>query len=253
MAQSTPRLFVSDDLAEGRALALSSEQSHYLAHVLRRARGDAALLFNGRDGEWLAQIETLDKRGLTLRVQKRTRAQTKLPDLWLLFAPIKRQRIDFVAEKATELGAAVLQPVITRRTVVDRVNLERLKAHAVEAAEQCGLLAVPDLRAPLDLVHLLDEWDGARRILYCDESGTAPPARDALAQAARGPWAVLVGPEGGFDDAEQAMLRTHPASLAVSLGPRIMRADTAAIAALALIQATLGDWDVPPEPWQGLT
>jgi len=245
-----PRLFVPDDLAGSAPLALSPEHSHYLLHVMRRGAGDGVLLFNGRDGEWLGRIEATQKRGATLRVERRTRAQSGLPDLWLLFAPIKRQRIDFIAEKATELGCAVIQPVITRRTHVERVNIERLRAHAIEAAEQCGLLAVPELRAPIDLGPLLDGWPAERRILFCDESGQAPTVKSALAGAVRGPWAVLIGPEGGFDVAEQNMLRAHAATLSVSLGPRIMRADTAAIAALALWQAFLGDWDAPPEPWQ---
>ena len=251
MTEAAPlRLFVPDDLAGGVPLALSPEHSHYLIHVMRRSAGDGVLLFNGRDGEWLGRIDATQKRGATLRVERRTRVQSELPDLWLLFAPIKRQRIDFIAEKATELGAAVIQPVITRRTHVERVNVQRLRAHAVEAAEQCGLLAVPELREPVNLGRLLDGWPAGRRILYCDESGKAPTVKSALAGAARGPWAVLIGPEGGFDPAEQTMLRAHAAVLAVSLGPRIMRADTAAIAALTLWQALLGDWDAPPEPWQ---
>jgi 16S rRNA (uracil1498-N3)-methyltransferase len=245
-----PRLFVPDDLAPGSAPTLSPEQSHYLINVMRRGAGDPVLLFNGRHGEWLARIESAKKRGLALRLEQATRPQGGPPDLWLLFAPIKRQRIDFIAEKATELGVAVIWPVITRRTIIERVNLERLRAHAVEAAEQCGLLAVPELREPVELDEVLDRWDPTRRILYCDESGTAPSAKTALAGERRGPWAVLIGPEGGFDPAEQKMLRAHPASLAVSLGPRIMRADTAAIAALALWQSALGDWDTPPQPWQ---
>jgi 16S rRNA (uracil1498-N3)-methyltransferase len=209
---------------------------------MRRARGDFVLVFNGRDGEWRAAITDAKKRACGLLVEDRLRAQTALADLWLLFAPIKRQRIDLVAEKATELGAGVLQPVLTERTVVPQVNVGRLQAHAIEAAEQCGLLSVPELREPVALTRLLDQWPRARRILFCDEGGAAPPALHVLQDQAQGPWAVLLGPEGGFSDAERARLSEHKSVVAVSLGPRIMRADTAAVAALALWQAVLGDW-----------
>ena len=245
--RAPPRLYVTAELRAGEPLSLSADQRHYLNAVMRRDPGDPVLVFNGRDGEWLARITALTKRSATLMPERRTRPQTEPPDLWLLFAPIKRQRIDVVAEKAAELGVRVLQPVLTRRTAVERVNLDRLEAHAIEAAEQCGLLSVPALRAPLPLERAIDDWDPGRRLLYCDEGGTAPPALEALQAAAHGPWAVLIGPEGGFDAGERAYLKTHPASMPVSLGPRIMRADTAAIAALALWQAVLGDWNQPPQ------
>jgi 16S rRNA (uracil1498-N3)-methyltransferase len=247
--RAPPRLYVTAQLTEGEAIPLSADQGHYLSTVMRRGPGDAVLVFNGRDGEWLARIATATKRRATLRPERQTRPQTEPPDLWLLFAPIKRQRIDVVAEKAVELGVRVLQPVVTRRTAVERVKVDRLEAHAIEAAEQCGLLSVPVLRAPLPLDRVIDEWDGERRLLYCDEGGTAPPALDALRAAPRGPWAVLIGPEGGFDAAERSYLKEHPATMPVSLGPRIMRADTAAIAALTLWQAVLGDWDQKPRSW----
>jgi 16S rRNA (uracil1498-N3)-methyltransferase len=243
--RAPPRLFVEVPLAADSVLTLSGEQSHYLVNVMRRGRGDAVLIFNGRDGEWRAKLAEAKKRACVLRVENRLRAQTALADLWLLFAPIKRQRIDLVAEKATELGVSVLQPVITERTVVAQVNVARLRAHAVEAAEQCGLLSVPELREPVALARLLDRWPPSRRILFCDEGGTAPPALPVLQAQARESWALLLGPEGGFSDAERAQLREHKSVVPVSLGPRLLRADTAAVAALALWQAVLGDWREP--------
>jgi 16S rRNA (uracil1498-N3)-methyltransferase len=247
--RTPPRLYVTGELRAGEPFVLSGDQAHYLGAVMRRKPGDPVLVFNGRDGEWLAEARALTKRSGTLAPMRQTRPQTEPPDLWLLFAPIKRQRIDVIAEKAAELGVRVLQPVLTRRTAVERVNLDRLEAHAIEAAEQCGLLSVPVLRTPLPLERAIDDWDPARRLLYCDESGTAPPALEALRGAARGPWAVLIGPEGGFNADERAYLKAHPATFSVSLGPRIMRADTAAIAALSLWQAVLGDWDQQPQRW----
>lgn len=241
-ARPAPRLFVDAPLAPDAAVTLTEGQAHYLCHVMRSGLGDAVLAFNGQDGEWSCTLARISKRGAQLVALRQIREQTEPPDLWLLFAPIKRQRIDFIAEKATELGVRVLQPVMTRRTMVERVNLERLRAHAIEAAEQCGLLSVPQLRAPVDLERVMDAWDDGRRLIYCDESGDGSAALDVLKGASRGPWAVLIGPEGGFDPAERAYLRAREACLAVSLGPRIMRADTAAIAALALWQAVLGDW-----------
>lgn len=245
--RTPPRLFVEAPLAAGALLTLSPEQSHYLFTVMRRGRGDAVLLFNGRDGEWRATVAEARKRTCELVVEVCLRRQTALADLWLLFAPIKRQRIDLMAEKATELGVAVLQPVITERTVVERVNLKRLHAHTVEAAEQCGLLAVPALRKPVALALLLEKWQAERRILFCDEGGKARPALEALQGEAQGPWALLVGPEGGFTDAERTLLKEHGSVVAVSLGPRLLRADTAAAAVLALWQAMLGDWRVAPK------
>ncbi len=239
---TTPRLYVEDDLAAGRIVELGADQSHYLQNVLRRGEGSDVLLFNGRDGEWRATLTNVSKRGVRLSVETQARPQSAPPDLWLLFAPIKRQRIDWIAEKAAELGVRAAQPVVTERTNVERVNIERLRAHAVEAAEQCGLLSVPEIRPPEPLAAVLDSWPAGRRLLFCDESGQAPPALDALRAAAAGPWAVLIGPEGGFTERERERLAALPAALAVSLGPRIMRADTAAVAALALVNAALGDW-----------
>lgn len=238
------RLFVAAELAEGAPVPLARDQAHYLAAVMRLAAGDPVLAFNGRDGEWLARLEPAGRRDMLLRAEARTRPQTRLRDLWLLFAPVRRARVETIVEKAAELGAARVVPVITRRTRPERVKPERLRALMVEAAEQCGGLNVPELADPAPLAELLDGWDSARRLLFCDERMTAPPAAEALAPfaAAPGPWAVLIGPEGGFDPEEAARLEALPAAVRASLGPRILRADTAAVAALALWQAAQGDW-----------
>lgn len=241
--RSPPRLYVEGALKAGRTVSLTAPQEHYLSHVLRRGPGDGVHLFNGADGLWLARLGEGPRRTLVLVAEACIQPQRDPPDLWLLFAPIKRQRIDLVAEKAAELGARALRPVITRRTIVERVNLERLRAHAIEAAEQCGLLRVPEIWPPLSLERLIDGWPADRRLLYCDESGEAPAILDALQGAPRGgPWAILTGPEGGFDDAERRLLRQSPAVMAVSLGPRVMRADTAIVAAMAVWQTVQGDW-----------
>jgi 16S rRNA (uracil1498-N3)-methyltransferase len=243
--RAPPRLFIEAPLGAGAAISLGEEQSHYLLNVVRRGSGDAVLLFNGRDGEWRAAIAEARKRACVLQVEVRLRAQAALADLWLLFAPIKRQRIDLMAEKATELGVGLLHPVITERTVVSHVNLDRLRAHAIEAAEQCGLLSVPMLRAPIRLADVLERWPEERRLIYCDEGGSARPALEALREQRHGPFAVLVGPEGGFSHHERMQLVSHKAVIAVSLGPRLLRADTAAVAALALWQSVQGDWRHP--------
>lgn len=243
------RLFVQVPLSAGAQITLDQDQSHYLRNVMRRQPGDRVGLFNGTDGEWRAIIDTVGKRSTKLHVTDRIQAQWYNTDLWLLFAPVKRARIDYIAAKATELGVAEIHPVLTDHTNVSRVNCARLHANAVEAAEQCGLVSVPEVHSPVPLGALLDNWPGTRRIMYCDETGNGPPAVDALRQATgktaekQTPWAVLIGPEGGFSKAEQDRLRVMPQALAVSLGPRIMRADTAAVCALAVWQSVLGDWD----------
>lgn len=246
MTASPPpiRLFVVDDLGPGAAIGLPPAQAHYLRHVMRRQRGDEIALFNGRDGEWLARIDGFGKGWCSLAVEAPLRGQTPEPDLWLAFAPLKRARIDFLVQKATELGAALLQPVLTRHVAVDRVNTDRLIANAVEAAEQCGRLTVQEVREPLPLDGLLRDWPRKRRLLFCDEAGDAPPLASALADAgcASGPWAVLTGPEGGFAPAEREAIRAQPFVVPVHLGPRILRAETAAVAALALWQGLAGDW-----------
>ncbi len=236
------RLYVEAPLGAGLRLDTGEGHAHYLLHVMRAKAGDRVGLFNGRDGEWLARIVQTSKRACVLECEKQLAQQTEVPDLWLVFAPVKKTPADYIAQKATELGVRALQPVITRRTIVSRVNIVRLRANAVEAAEQSGRLTVPEVRAPLAFDKLLETWPRERRILFCDEAGEAPPTAEALRAAPKGPWAVLTGPEGGFDPAERAALRECDFVVPVSLGARILRADTAALAALAIWQAVLGDW-----------
>jgi 16S rRNA (uracil1498-N3)-methyltransferase len=232
-------LFVETALHNGARVAPTAPQSHYLLHVMRARTGDRVSLFNGRDGEWLAQIDEAGRRDRVLACERRTAEQKSETDLWLLFAPIKKTPADYLAQKSTELGVSVLLPVFTRRTIVQRVNLERMKANAIEAAEQSGRLTVPAIREPMELARLIAEWPAERRLLFCDEAG-APPILEALSGAPKGPWAVLTGPEGGFDEEERAMIRALPAAVPASLGTRILRADTAALAALAIWQALHG-------------
>lgn len=238
------RLFVEPPLGAGVKLALTDAQAHYLLRVMRAGRGDRLLVFNGKDGEWRAEIAEVKKHGASLVCEAQTAAQTDVPDLWLVFAPIKRTPADYVVQKATELGVRVLQPVLTRRTIARRVNPDRLKANAIEAAEQSGRVSVPEIREPAGLDALLKAWPKDRRLVFCDEAGDAAPIAEALASAKGGgqAWAVLTGPEGGFDPEERALVRANPFVVPVALGPRIMRADTAALAALALWQAIIGDW-----------
>ena len=236
------RLFVPQDLAPDAALLLDPDQSRYLAAVMRQAVGDELALFNGRDGEWRARIATIGKRNVTVTPEAQTRPQAPGPDLDLIIALVKRGRLETIVEKAAELGAARVRPVITQHTNADRVRLERLQAIAVEAAEQTGRLDVPQILDPLTLEKLLARWETGRRLLFCDEAGDAAPVIDALRQAPGGAWAILIGPEGGFSPAERASLRALSFTVPVSLGPRILRADTAAISAMTLWQAALGDW-----------
>ncbi|HEX3973676.1 MAG TPA: 16S rRNA (uracil(1498)-N(3))-methyltransferase [Stellaceae bacterium] len=240
-AKASARLFVSSPLARGVAVELGQEQAHYLKNVMRLGEGDIVALFNGADGEYRVRIDGFGKRTARLIVEEQTRAQTTEPDLWLVFAPIKRARIDYLVEKATELGASALVPVITRHTHVERLNLDRLRAHATEAAEQSERLTVPRIDEPRALDDVLVGWDATRRIMLCDESGTAPPAAAALANQTAESWAVLIGPEGGFAETELDALRKLPFVSPVSLGPRILRADTAALAGLAVLQALRGE------------
>jgi len=233
------RLFVEQPLGTGARVTPSAAQAHYLLHVMRARVGDHVGLFNGRDGEWLANIAEVTRRGCVLVCERQTQAQTQDDDLWLVFAPIKKTPADYLSQKATELGVSVLQPVITRRTIVQRVNGERLRANAIEAAEQSGRLSVPEIREPLELARLVRDWSKERHLLFCDE-GSAPPMPDVLAKAPAGPWAVLTGPEGGFEEEERTLIRALSATVAASLGKRILRADTAALAALAIWQAQCG-------------
>jgi 16S rRNA (uracil1498-N3)-methyltransferase len=236
------RLFVDAPLGADAEVALSADQAHYLFSVMRLGAGAQVAVFNGRDGEWIAEARPSGRRGGALIARAPGRPQRVPPDLWLLFAPIKKARTDFIVEKAAELGCARVQPVFTRFTAAERLRVDRLRAHAVEAAEQCGETYVPEVAEPARLDALLDGWDANRRLMFCDETRDARPAAAALAEAARGPWAILIGPEGGFAPEEAARLRALPHVLRVTLGPRILRADTAAVAAIALWQASLGDW-----------
>ncbi|MEO0624822.1 MAG: 16S rRNA (uracil(1498)-N(3))-methyltransferase [Pseudomonadota bacterium] len=244
MAQTVAkiRLFVEADLGFDGAVALSRDQAHYLFTVMRRGVGDALLVFNGRDGEWRAEVAEAGRRAGALRCVAQIRPQVEAPDLWLLFAPLKKMRTDLVAEKASEMGCRRLVPVFTRHTNAERIKAERLRAHAIEAAEQCGLVAVPEVAEPTTLDRILATWPSERRLLFCDESGDGLPVAGRLAEVDPGPWAVLIGPEGGFAPDEAARLRALPFAHAVSLGPRILRADTAAVAALAVFHSVLGDW-----------
>ncbi len=241
-----PRLFVDDGLADGAPIELALAQSHYLRDVMRLGVGASVTLFNGRDGEWAAVVDAVAKRSVTLRATARKRPQTAEPDLWLCFAPVKKARIDFIAEKATELGASALRPVLTRHTMVERVNVERLRANAVEAAEQTGRLTVPVVEEPVTLAAMLATWPAGRRLMICDETGGGAPVAQALASldetGRAAPWAVLIGPEGGFAREELDRISAVPGVLPVGLGPRILRADTAVVAALACWQAMVGDW-----------
>jgi 16S rRNA (uracil1498-N3)-methyltransferase len=209
---------------------------------MRAKAGSHISLFNGHNGEWLARIHNVTKRGCALVCEKQMQKQRDVPNVWLCFAPIKKTPADYVVQKATELGVRALQPVFTRRTIVTRVNPERMRANAVEAAEQSGRLSVPEIRPATTLDKLLAGWPADRTLIFCDEAGEAPPIADALAGAKPGAWAVLTGPEGGFDAAEREKIRALPFAQPVSLGIRILRADTAALAALAVWQAVMGDW-----------
>lgn len=235
------RLYVEHPLGEGQTVPLNRDQAHYLFGVMRLAEGAGVLLFNGRDGEWLATVSAAGKRGGALAVSSQTRPQQAPPDLWLLFAPVKKARTDFIVEKAVELGAARIQPVQTEFTNSERIRQDRLLAHAVEAAEQCGATTVPEVAGLLRLDRLLADWSGSRRLLFCDEGAAGAPS-GLNGAAPGGPWAILVGPEGGFSDAERGRLSALPFAQTLSLGPRILRADTAAVSALTLWQHHLGDW-----------
>ena len=239
---TSPRLFVETDLATGRAVDLSREQANYLLNVLRLREGDRVLVFNGRDGEWRAQIAGTGRRSSRLELLEQTRPQADGPDIHYLFAPLKRARLDYMVQKATELGVAALRPVLTHRTIAERVKLERMRANVIEAAEQCGILRVPAVLEPERLERVLAEWHPARRLIFCDEGSELADPVAILQRLAAGPLAVLIGPEGGFAEEERALLTARPFVTRLGLGPRILRADTAAVAALALVNAVLGDW-----------
>jgi 16S rRNA (uracil1498-N3)-methyltransferase len=237
----SPRLYVEAPLQEGADVALDSAQAHYLGTVLRLKSGGRVLVFNGRDGEWSASL-ALHRRGAGLVVCGQTRGQTAPPDLHYLFAPLKAARLDYMVQKAVEMGVSRLQPVITRHSQVARVNTERMRANAIEAAEQCGILWLPDIEPPVALERFLPDRDPARCLVFCDEDAALTNPIAALANVPSSPLAVLIGPEGGFAEDERAALINLPNVVRLSLGPRILRADTAAVAALALVQAAVGDW-----------
>ncbi|MEQ8247423.1 MAG: 16S rRNA (uracil(1498)-N(3))-methyltransferase [Alphaproteobacteria bacterium] len=236
------RLYVTHDLTEGAGVPLDAKQVHYLKNVMRLGVGDVLSVFNGRDGEWRAAVAALGRSDGVLETVARAKQQAVEPDLWLVFAPIKKTRLDVLIEKAGELGAARLVPVLTDRSSVRDLNAARAASLTIEAAEQCGRMTVPVVSPIVPLTQLLAAWPAARRLLFCDESGRAPPIAEALAGQPNGPWAALIGPEGGFSPAERDAVAALPQAVPVALGPRILRADTAAIAALSLLQAHLGDW-----------
>jgi 16S rRNA (uracil1498-N3)-methyltransferase len=239
----SPRLYVDAPLGEGRAIALEREHSNYLGNVLRLAAGDTVLVFNGCDGEWRASIAGR-KRPDSLTIEARTRPQDHLPDLAYVFAPLKHARLDYMVQKAIEMGASRLEPVLTRFTQVSRVNGERMRANVVEAAEQCGILSIATVADPVPLARYLVGRDAERLLVFCDEAADVADPVEALkaGRAGAGGIDVLIGPEGGFAEEERTLLLRQRRTLRLALGPRILRADTAAVAALALVQAVLGDW-----------
>jgi 16S rRNA (uracil1498-N3)-methyltransferase len=240
---SSPRLFIDAALPAGATIALERNQSNYLGNVLRLNAGETVLVFNGRDGEWQATIAGR-KRPDSLTIQNQTRPQDRLPDLTYLFAPLKHARLDYMVQKAVEMGASKLQPVLTRFTQVSRVNSERMRANAIEAAEQCGILSIAEIAEPIALERYLGQRDASRLLVFCDEAADVADPFHALRgeRETGGGIDILIGPEGGFAEEERALLLRQPRTLRLSLGPRVLRADTAAVAALALVQAALGDW-----------
>ena len=236
--KSLPRLYVRERLSEGAAVELDSGQANYLGNVMRLGEGAELLVFDGTSGEWLARIAEPGRKRMALTVVRRTRDSEAVPDVWLAFAPVKRTQTDWLVEKATELGAARLVPVITQRTIVERVKLERLQSIAIEAAEQCGRTRLPEISEPLPLAHFLQHREPSRTLYFADEAG----GEAAAGAFSPGPAAILTGPEGGFTDDERSAIRAAPNALAISLGPRILRAETAALAALTIYMALAGDW-----------
>lgn len=241
------RLFVEASLQKGSLVELNRDQIHYLAQVMRIKTGDYLALFNGRDGEWIARVQDVQRKSVAVALELQRRPQSSVPDIWFLFAPIKHGRIDFLAQKATELGAARIWPIMTKRTVVTRVKDARLEANAIEAAEQCERLEIPEVLEPVNLAELLSEWPVDRVLLYGDETGGGKPPTELFAELPHAQkWAVLVGPEGGFTPEELAVLAKQPMAYGISLGPRVMRADTAGLALLTCLQAWRGDWQQKP-------
>jgi 16S rRNA (uracil1498-N3)-methyltransferase len=238
-----PRIYVDAPLRAGEAVRCTSDQANYLRNVLRLEAGSPVRVFNGRDGEWLARLEILGKRDCGLEPLEKIRAQEDGPAIDYLFAPLKRARLDYMVQKAVELGVARLCPVLTERTVAERVNLARMKANAIEAAEQCGILRIPEILPPEPLPRAVDKWDRLKPLVFCDEGADIQDPIAALTKLHPvRPLGLLIGPEGGFTEAERNLLLGQPFTLRLSLGPRVMRADTAAVAALALVNAVAGDW-----------
>lgn len=240
MADAKIRLFVEQALAPGNSVALDRDQANYLFNVMRLGPGALILLFNSMDGEFLAEVVDAGKRRGMLSIRKQTKPLQMPPDLWLLFAPIKKARTDFIVEKAAEMGVARICPVITEFTNSERIRRDKLQAHAREAAEQCGGTYVPEVAELAKLSVVLDGWPDERQLMFCDEARIG--AADSLANANGGKWAILIGPEGGFSQTERSRLRGMEQTTAISLGPRILRADTAAVAAMTIWQSALGDW-----------
>lgn len=236
--KSLPRLFVRVPLSEGASIELDAAQVNYLGNVMRLGPDGEVLLFDGQSGEWLGRVAQAGRKHMTLTVERRTREPESIPDVWLAFAPVKRAQTDWLVEKATELGAARLLPVMTQRTIAERVKLERLEAISVEAAEQCGRTRLPEIATPIGLKPLIDLRDERRRLYFADEEG----GETAAGAFRPGPALILIGPEGGFTDEERALIRAAPNAVPVSLGPRILRAETAALTALAAYMALAGDW-----------
>ena len=238
--KSAPRLFVADPLAAGASVRIEGNPAHYLARVMRAQPGDIVILCDDVTGEWAARVADVGKRDVVLELAELLRPREAVPDLWLCPALLKKDRFDLVLEKATELGAARIQPLLTRRCVADKLNLDRARAITTEAAEQCARTALPQLADPVKLDALLGDWPASRALFFADENGGEPAA--AAFAGHSGPAAILTGPEGGFDEAERAAIRAHPAARPITLGPRILRGETAALAALSLWMGTAGDW-----------
>jgi len=236
------RLYLSTDLSQGAEVETTREQAHYLGNVLRMREGGQLLLFNGRDGEWLAELAALSKKSARLVLRERAREQTPQPDLLYCFAPLKQGRLDYLVQKAVEMGAGILQPVITQHTQVPKLGMDRLLANVIEGAEQCGILSIPAVREPVKLDAFLSHWEEGRRLVFCDEDAQGQNPLPHVSALAGEKLGLLVGPEGGFSEAERTTLRGLPFVVPIPLGPRILRADTAAVAALAIIQAAAGDW-----------
>ncbi|ENS67530.1 RsmE family RNA methyltransferase [Brucella melitensis UK23/06] len=236
------RLYVENELRAGVSFDAGAQAAHYLTHVLRMKEGDEVLVFNGRDGEWKASLQPEGRKRLLLEPLEQTRPQPKPSELIYCFAPLKQGRLDYMVQKAVEMGAGVLQPVITQHTQALRLGTERIRANAIEAAEQCGVLSLPDCREALSFDRFLDQWDTSRRLIFCDEGHESDDPLSILTGLEPGPSGLLIGPEGGFSEEERQLLHRLPFVTAIPLGPRILRADTAAVAAMALVQAVLGDW-----------